>query len=220
MPSEPTRVYLEVGRKRVFACAMDWPGWCRSARDEGGALETLAAYADRYAPIAQSAKLRFTSPAVTTFDVIERLPGSGGTDFGVPGEVPDADREPLDRKEAARLAKVVVAAWKFLADVVAEAPAELRKGPRGGGRDRDKIVEHVLEAEATAYARKIGVRMPEPRAADASAVDALHNAMLDALRTLPEGRAPNEKGWPVRYAARRIAWHAIDHAWEIQDRQT
>jgi hypothetical protein len=24
--------------------------------------------------------------------------------------------------------------------------------------------------------------------------------------------------WPPAYAARRIAWHALDHAWEIEDR--
>jgi hypothetical protein len=32
------------------------------------------------------------------------------------------------------------------------------------------------------------------------------------------GTPPVPKGWPPRYAARRIAWHALDHAWEIEDR--
>ena len=30
----PVETYLEVGAKRVFAGALDWPGWCRSARRE------------------------------------------------------------------------------------------------------------------------------------------------------------------------------------------
>jgi len=30
-------------------------------------------------------------------------------------------------------------------------------------------------------------------------------------------KAP-DRSWPPRYAARRIAWHALDHAWEIEDR--
>jgi hypothetical protein len=32
---------------------------------------------------------------------------------------------------------------------------ELRKGPRGGGRDPEKIMEHVLGAEAS-YFRQLG----------------------------------------------------------------
>src|SRR5438067_302187 len=27
-----------------------------------------------------------------------------------------------------------------------------------------------------------------------------------------------DRGWPVRYAARRMAWHVLDHAWEMEDR--
>jgi len=81
----------------------------------------------------------------------------------------------------------------------------LRKGPRGGGRDRDKMIAHVVDAEG-AYFRRVGVG--EGRA-----------AFLDALRA---ARQPQPelatKSWPYRYAARRVAWHALDHAWEMQDR--
>ena len=37
----PVETYLEVGAKRVFAGALDWPGWCRSSRHERDALEAL-----------------------------------------------------------------------------------------------------------------------------------------------------------------------------------
>jgi hypothetical protein len=46
-----TEVYLEVGQKKIFAGALDWPGWCRSGRDEEAALATLVEYAPRYSKI-------------------------------------------------------------------------------------------------------------------------------------------------------------------------
>ena len=42
------RVYLETGRRWVFAGAVDWPGWCRRAQGDEAALEALLGYADRY----------------------------------------------------------------------------------------------------------------------------------------------------------------------------
>ncbi len=34
-------VYLEIGKKKVFASAMDWPGWSRAGRSEEQALLVL-----------------------------------------------------------------------------------------------------------------------------------------------------------------------------------
>ena len=208
-------VYVEAGSKRVFACAFDWPGWCRVGRTEEAALDALAAYAPRYAVVAKAARLPFPAHAREAFRVVERVRGSASTDFGVPGEVTAADRVPLTRDQAARQAALVGAAWMVLDRAVAGAPAELRKGPRGGGRDRDAIAAHVREAES-AYARKLGLRLPWPPAPGAPA--AARAALLEALAAAASVRAVPEKGWPARYAARRIAWHALDHAWEIQDR--
>ncbi len=215
-----TAVYLESGHKRVFACAVDWPGWCRAGRDEHQALEALAAYAARYARVAKQAGLKFpSSSAAADFDVVERVLGSASTDFGVPGTVPSLDLEPLNKPEAERLARLVEACWTVFDRVAARAPAELRKGPRGGGRDRDKIVDHVVGAETMAYAPKLGLRLRQPAFDDAAAVTAARAAIADVLRAGVHGRrAKDERGWPTRYAARRIAWHAIDHAWEIEDR--
>jgi hypothetical protein len=201
----PTPVYLEVGTKKVFACSLDWPGWCRAAKTDEEALEALAAYGERYRPVAEEAGVRFPKSAADTFDVVERLKGDPTTDFGAPGVPAAADREPLTKVQGERLASLVEASWTVFERVAAHAPAELRKGPRGGGRDRDKMVAHVLDAE-TAYFRKVGVR--DGRA-----------AFLDALRA---ARVPQPelatKTWPWRYTARRVAWHALDHAWEMEDR--
>lgn len=203
-----TDVYLERGAKRVFACAYDWPGWCRAGKDEAAALEALSASARRYAVVAKQAKIAFEVNAAAKFRVRERLPGSATTDFGAPGSIPDSDGKPLATKEAAREAALLEAAWTIFDRAVRKAPASLRKGPRGGGRDRDKVVEHVAAAE-DAYARKIGVRVKD--------VAARRRAILGAIRGTGSVDAP-EKGWPIRYAARRTAWHVIDHAWEIEDR--
>jgi len=46
-PTGMIRVVVEGGAKRVFASAVDWPGWARSGRDEAAALEALLAYAPR-----------------------------------------------------------------------------------------------------------------------------------------------------------------------------
>lgn len=212
-----TDVYIEAGNKRVFACAYDWPGWCRSAKDEGGALAALASYATRYAPVAKRARQRFSTAADAKFRVVERIRGSVNTDFGVPHEVARKDTTPLSAADGKRLAALVNAAWALFDEVAGKAPNELKKGPRGGGRDRDHIIDHVIRADGI-YARKLGLRMAAPSPADSAAVKTFRRAVLDALARPSNGAPLVEKGWPQRYAVRRIAWHAIDHAWEIEDR--
>lgn len=212
----PIDVYLEAGARRVFACAVEWPGWSRAGTGEDAALDTLAAYAPRYARVAARAGL--TLPPVTppTLDVVERVAGTATTDFGAPSVITAVDRRALDAATAERLVALLDAAWGELDAAASAAPAELRKGPRGGGRDRDAIVDHVTEAERS-YARKLGVRL------SAAEWRAGHRALLReriraALVQPPGDGAPAERGWPARYLVRRIAWHAVDHAWEIEDR--
>lgn len=195
------RVYVEVGGKRAFASAADWPGWCRAGKDEASALENLAAYAPRYAPVAKLARVEFPKDA-TDFVMIERLKGNATTDFGAPGIPAKEESKPMTAQEIERMLALLTACWKYLDQVVAKAPQELRKGPRGGGRDRDKMFNHVLDAELE-YGKAIGVRLKQPD----------RKAFLVGLRN------PNRDAkWPVRFAARRTAWHALDHAWEIEDR--
>jgi hypothetical protein len=208
-------VVVETGRKRVFASVLDWPGWCRSGRTEEAALEALATYAARYAPVAAAAGLDL--PPADRMVVVEHLPGDATTDFGAPGAVADAERAGLTRAEAAAQADLLVAAWATLDAVGKTAPPTLRKGPRGGGRDRDKVLQHVYAAEA-AYARKVGLRFREPAFDDDAAVAALHAALDETVRGARGGTPSTERGWPPRYAVRRVTWHVLDHAWEIEDR--
>lgn len=214
--SGPTRIYLEMGRKKVFAAALDWPGWCRAGKTEEAAVRALEEYAPRYRVVTERAGLAFPARLATDFDVVARVPGSATTDFGVIGAPAPTDAEPIRAAESRRLRSLVRAAWEVFDEVAAQSPAELRKGPRGGGRDRDKMIEHVLNAEA-GYARKLGVRLAAPGLGDHAAVEELRAALIDALGT-GDGGPPVERGWSPRYAARRIAWHVLDHAWEMQDR--
>ena len=199
---EKTRVYIETGGKKTFASAADWPGWSRGGKDEKAALAALAEYAPRYAKVAKLAKVDFPAGA-TNFEVIERVRGNASTDFGVPGTPAkkESDRA-LTKSEAERLGRLVEAAWKYLDQVKAKSPQALRKGPRGGGRDRDKMYNHVLESEGY-YAKAMGIASKTPNRKDLSA--AFRNPNQDAK-------------WPTAYAMRRIAWHALDHAWEMEDR--
>jgi hypothetical protein len=203
------RVYLEVAPKRAFASAADWPGWCRSGRAPDAALEALEAYRDRYALVAARAGRRVPTGRP---DVVEEVAGNATTEFGAPGAVTAGDGAPWGRGELERHVALLEAAWAALDDAVHDAPAALRKGPRGGGRDRDAIYAHVVDAE-DAYARKAGVRV-RAAATDPGAVAARRAALLAALR----GPAGPGWTWPPRYVIRRAAWHAVDHAWEIEDR--
>jgi hypothetical protein len=199
------RVLVEITPTKVYASALDWPGLSRAGRDAPGALAALGAVLPRYAPIAAAAG--FPLAADAPLAVVEELPGNASTAFGVPALVAAADRAATSAEDGERLAALVTAAWAALDAIAATAPEELRKGPRGGGRDRDKVVAHVTDAEA-AYATVMGIKHGERTRA----------AILALLRTPSDGAPLAGKRWPVRYAARRIAWHALDHAWEIEDR--
>jgi hypothetical protein len=208
-------VSLEATPKKTFASAVDWPGWSRSGKTEELAIAALLAYAERYAVVAGKARVSF--PARTGFEVrvVERQAGSAGTEFGVPSRPSDHDKRPVTVAEADRLVRLVEAAWAYFDQVAAAAPPELRKGPRGGGRDTAKIVAHVDGADG-GYAREMGLRIPEP--ADRRGVLARRREMLDVLRVPSDGSPIAGRRWPPRYAAHRICWHALDHAWEIEDR--
>ena len=194
-------VYLEVGERWCFAVSLDWPGWARRARDQAGALEQLARYQGRYAAAVPA------SASVDDVNIVGTLRGDATTDFGAPATWGPWDEVPAPPWRARRDRDVLAACWRYFDLVAAESGPPLALGPRGGGRHLDAVVDHVREAERT-YGRKVGVRVP-PRTpwADQRA------AILEALES------GGEHTWPPAYGVRRIAWHVLDHAWEIQDRR-
>ncbi len=215
-PGSP--VYIENGTKRVFACSLEWPGLSRVAKTEDAALLALSAYAARYAPVAARAGAEFDGGPERGWDVVERVPTrSGGADFGAPTTVLESDHRPVSRQEAARTSALLSAGWERFDDIVAGAPERLRKGRRGGGRDRDAIVDHVAGAEQM-FASGVGFKLPVPGPGDRSTIEANRAAILDWCRS-GQARPTARPGWPPRYAARRLLWHVLDHAWEIEDRR-
>ena len=221
---EGARVCLEMGTKRVFASALEWPGWCRSARGESEALEALIGYAHRYRDALAVGGVSFEPPAaVTDLAVVARHEGSGATDFGVPSVISDDHERPLEGDEVDRWDAILAAAWvAFDQAVEAGAGHQLRLGPRGGGRSLDAIVEHVGGADV-AYLSQLGSR--QPRAS--SGPDGMTRTVRERARRTLKARASDapleepssvKRRWPPRYYVSRAAWHALDHAWEIEDR--
>jgi hypothetical protein len=218
-------VYLEVGSKRTFAGAVEWPGWCRMGRDEASALAALVAYGERYGRVAQAAHLRLKSPADTSaLTIVERTKGGSTTDFGAPETIPTGDERPFDAAELRRSQALLRAAWDAFDDAVASAQGKtLSTGPRGGGRELDRIVKHVLDADA-GYLSSLGHRYKsdEGEAMNLQLAQ-LRKAIFEGLETALHGDIPaigprGGKRWPPRYYVRRSLWHVLDHAWEIEDR--
>jgi DinB superfamily len=219
-------VYVESGAKRAFAGAVAWPGWCRSGRDESGACEALIDYAPRYRAVLAAAGVDFI-PGGVPIDLatVERLDGGSTTDFGAPGSAPAVDDRPVDAADLARLTALLRACWAaFDSAAAAASGSELSKGPRGGGRSLEAIAAHVVDAEA-GYLARIGGAAPAVVAGDAASLAAQRAAVVRALEASARGEVPREgprggRRWPARYFVRRAAWHALDHAWEIEDRST
>src|SRR6476469_2683947 len=190
--SQQIDVYLEVGKKRTLAGAIDWPGWCRSGRDEDSALQTLFEYGPRYAQVLHEARLGFQAPAeVTALAVVERLAGTATTDFGVPVVAPVSDTRPVDDAELARLQALLQACWHaFDAAETAAAGKELRKGPRGGGRDVEGITRHVLGADAGYLAQTAGKLAPGDTANLPEELARTREAILNGLAAAAHGEVP------------------------------
>jgi hypothetical protein len=217
-------VYLEVGTRRVFAGAIEWPGWCRSARGEDAAVEAFLDYGPRYRAALGAAGRGLKRPAgVSDLRVVERLKGDATTEFGAPSIAPAADDRRLDPAGIKRQIRLLRACWSALDErASAAAGATLTKGPRGGGRDLDAIVAHVFEADR-GYLSRIGDRFPGPKGDADDATAGLRDTIAGALEARARGEAPahpRRSGafWSPRYFVRRSAWHALDHAWEIEDR--
>ena len=214
-------VYLEVGTRRSFACSVQWPGWARSGKGEAEALQALFDYGPRYAKALGRSGAGFAAPDLPSkLRVVERVKCDAGTDFGVPGVVPSLDRGSMTKAELERQIALLRAVWRrFDRAVNAAKGITLSKGPRGGGRTLTKIVEHVLGADQ-GYLSPMGAKYTgkgDDRAG-------IRSAVVEALWARqrgdppPEWRRSTKPMWPAAYGLRRVAWHNLDHAWEIEDR--
>lgn len=218
-------VYLEIGPKRTFAGALEWPGWCRGGKNAEAALQALLDYAPRYQAVLRGAALGFIAPTkLAELQVVERLKGSTTTDFGAPASAPAGDARPVDEADLLRFESLLKSCWQhFDAATRAAKGKSLRTGPRGGGRDLEKMLVHVLGADE-AYLSRLGWKFKrDPGEALAQQMKQIREATLAALSSAAHGELPAEgprggRHWSARYFVRRVAWHVLDHAWEIEDR--
>ena len=210
-------VALEVGDKRVIATALEWPGWCRGGRDNDSARAALIEYAPRYAAVVKKVAAEFAAPKdLKALRVIEQVKGNATTDFGAPATHFSRDMKPLSDEEFGRIVPILQACWNAF-DAASAKKVTLRSGPRGGGRDVEKMKAHVFEADGM-YLGALGGKFT------GSDVKALHKAFVEAMRARMRGEVPDfgPRGgarWSARFAARRSAWHSLDHLWEIEDRR-
>ncbi len=218
-------IYLEIGNKKVFACAIQWPGWCRSGKSEADALDTLLAYTARYSAILQASGLGIPlARHVHDFAIVDRVDGDFSTSYGVPVMSIASDSTPLNAEQIARYSAILSACWQsFDAALKAGQGKELRKGPRGGGRELAEIANHVAYAEK-GYLRHLGWEGTIPDEADINLWMRRERAeILNGIQAASRGEYPAQgphggKRWPLAYFFRRAAWHVTDHTWEIEDR--
>ena len=213
------RVTLEIGAKgkKVAAVAPDWPGLERGAKTGEAALERLQAYLPRYAQVAQLAGMDGEFAAITTLEIVEHYPGTGSTDFwGISFAFSSIDRQDFSSAALERELTLMQACWAFFDDVHSRVSAQMQKGPRGGGRDRDHIVSHTLRVEQE-WAEKVGVFTPQGAMLLDEGLQAYRDAYCNAIRAFhAEGKMA--RTWPLRYLIRHTAYHTLDHAWEMQDK--
>ncbi|MBE7556720.1 MAG: hypothetical protein HS126_37190 [Anaerolineales bacterium] len=217
-----TRVTLEIGPKgkKVVAVAPDWPGLSRGAKTGEEAVEKLRAYIPRYAQVAKLAEMDAEFDTIKSVEVVEQYPGTGSTDFwGISFAYSSIDKQGMSGDELERELRLMQACWAFFDDVRQRVSAEMQKGPRGGGRDRDRIVRHPFAAEQD-WAKGIGVLTPDGAMLTDEGLKAHRDAYCQAMREHhSQGKWAGKKGKePLRFLIRHTAFHTLDHAWEMEDK--
>lgn len=216
------RVTLEMGPKgrKVVAVSPDWPGLERGAATMDAAIERILAYVPRYAIVAKLAGLEAAFGNLKNIDVVEQYPGSGSTDFwGISFAFSSIDRQTMSAKELERELTLMQACWTFFDSVRARVSAEMKRGPRGGGRDRDQIVRHIIANEMN-WAKMLGLPAKENVVLTGEVIHDHREAYCQAIRDYhSQGKLAGKVAkWPLRYLIRHTAYHTLDHTWEMEDK--
>jgi hypothetical protein len=216
------RVTLEIGPKgkKLVAVAPDWPGLERGATTEAAAIERLRSYVPRYALVTRLAGMEAAFAPITGVDVVEHYPGTGSTDFwGISFAFSSIDHQPMSGEALERELALMQACWTFFDAVRSRVSAEMQRGPRGGGRDRDHIVRHTLGVEQD-WAGGVGVVTPDDALLTDEGLRTYRNAYCQGIRDYhAQGKlAGKQAKWPLRFLIRHTAFHTLDHAWEMEDK--
>ena len=218
----PVRTVIERGPKgrKSVAFSLDWPGWSRGARSAEVAVETLEAYRERYRPIADLAGMASAFDAAGPLEIVEDRVGTGSVDFwGISFSPSSTEHGPLDDADLERRITLLRACWSFFDGVAARVSPEMRKGPRGGGRDRDRIIGHTIRTESEDFAKQVGLRIPEEGALTPEGLRRHRETYVAAMRAYNAGEIPKRmRSWTLPFLIRHSAFHTLDHAWEMEDK--
>jgi hypothetical protein len=213
------RVTIEIGPKgkKVAAVAPDWPGLERGAKTEEAAVGHLASYIPRYEAVAQLAGMQDAFKNFKHVEVVDRYTGPGSTDFwGISFGFSSIDKGPMSVDELHRELRLLRACWAFFDKVRSRVSAKLQKGPRGGGRDRDAILRHIFANEQD-WVKKLGVVTPDNAMRSAAGMKTHRDSLCQAVRDF-HAQGKMARNWPLRYLIRHTAYHTLDHAWEMEDK--
>ena len=218
----PVSTVIERGPKgkRAVAFSLDWLGWSRGAKTPEDALETLESYRDRYRPIARLAGMSKEFDAAGPLKVVEDRVGTGSTDFwGISFAASSTEQGPMTEAEFDRAIKLLRAAWAYFDSVAARVSPEMRKGARGGGRNRDRIISHVIRWESENLASGVGLMSPEEGAMNPDGLREYREAYVEAMRAYNAGEIEKRmRSWTLPFLIRHSAFHTLDHAWEMEDK--
>jgi hypothetical protein len=218
----PVRTVIERGPKgkRSVAFSLDWPGWSRGAKTPELALETLESYRRRYRPVADLAGMVGEFDAAGPLEIVEDRVGPGSTDFwGISFAPSSTEHGPLGEAEFQRGITLLRACWAFFDGVAAGVSPQMRKGPRGGGRDRDQIIRHTVRNESEEFAKQVGLRVPEGAALTPDGLRQHRDSYVEAMRAYNAGEITKRmRSWTLPFLIRHSAFHTLDHAWEMEDK--
>jgi hypothetical protein len=206
--------------KRSVAFALDWPGWSRGAKTADVALELLESYRDRYRPVADLAGMGHAFEAAGPLEIVEDKVGTPSTDFWAISFAPSSSEHgPMADADLERGITLLRAAWAFFDGVAARVSPEMQRGPRGGGRDRDQIIRHVIRNESEEFAKQVGLRIPEEGALTPDALRQYRDEYVAAMRAFNAGHVERRRRqWELAFLIRHSAFHTLDHAWEMEDK--
>jgi hypothetical protein len=206
--------------RKVAAFTLDWPGWGRGAKTGPEAVELLEAYRDRYRPVARLAGVEAALESAGELDIVEDHVGVGSTDYwGISFAPSSFEQGPMPADELERKLALLQAAWRFFDDVASGVSPEMQKGPRGGGRNRDEIIRHALGWERADLVKRVGVVADPVVPSTPEGLRSHRDEYVAALRTYnAEGRMARGRNWTIALLLRHTAYHALDHAWEMEDK--
>jgi hypothetical protein len=202
------------------AFSLDWPGWSRGAKSAELARETLESYRERYRPVAELAGMVREFDATGAVKVVEDRVGTGSVDFwGISFAPSSTEHGPMSEAELERGITILQACWSFFDGVAARVSPEMRKGPRGGGRDRNRIIRHTIRTESEDFAKQIGLRIAEEAALTPDGLRQHRETYVAAMRAYNAGQVEKRmRSWTLPFLIRHSAFHTLDHAWEMEDK--